>query len=158
MRELTNMRERTGVRGGILAVLVLGLLAFAVTACGVGAATDEEKISKTAGTYLRALADGDTAEACAQLTGRARGERCEQTIGDRLSRLDPDSLKNAADASMDIDVEGDTATTTLSEPEGARFLLAKVGGEWRIDSGYTLGPAAWKATSPALQELSSSAG
>jgi hypothetical protein len=136
MREGLNM-----TRGCVLSVLVLALLAAVVTGCGVGPATDEEKISETATTYLRALADGDTAKACAQLTRRTRGERCEQTIGDRLSRLDPDSLKNAADASMDIDVEGDTATAGLSEPEGARFLLAKVGGEWLIDSGYTLGSA-----------------
>jgi hypothetical protein len=136
MREGLNM-----TRGCLLSVLVLALLAAVVTGCGVGPATDEEKISETATTYLRALADGDTAKACTQLTRRARGERCEQRIGDRLSRLDPDSLKNAADASMDIDVEGDTATAGLSEPEGARFLLAKAGDEWRIDSGYTLGSA-----------------
>jgi hypothetical protein len=136
MREALNM-----TRGCVLSVLVLALVAAVVTGCGGGPATDEEKISETATTYLRALADGDTAKACTQLTRRARGERCEQTIGDRLSRLDPDSLKNAADASMDIDVEGDTATAGLSEPEGARFLFAKAGDEWRIDSGYTLAPA-----------------
>jgi hypothetical protein len=153
------MREGPDVRrGGVLAVLVLALLAAVVAACGVGPATDEEKISKTTTTYLRALADGDTAEACAQLTRRARGERCEQTMGERLSGLEPDALKNAADGWMDINVDGDRATARLSEPEGARFLLEKVGGEWRIDSGHTLGPTAWKATSPALQGLSSSAG
>jgi hypothetical protein len=136
------MREGLDVRrGGILAVLVLALLAAVVTGCGVGPATDEEKISETATTYLRALADGDTAKACTQLTPRARGERCEPTMKERLSRLDPEALKNAADASMGIDVDGDTATARLSEPEGARFLLAKVGGEWLIDSGYTLGSA-----------------
>ena len=137
------MREGLNVtRGCVLSVLVLALLAAVVTGCGVGPATDEEKISKTATTYLRALADGDTAKACAQLTPRARGERCEQRVRERLSRLDPDSLKNAADASMGIDVDGDTATAMLSEPEGARFLFAKVGDEWRIDSGYTIGPSA----------------
>jgi hypothetical protein len=125
----------------VFSVLVFALLAAVVTGCGVGPATNKENISKTATTYLRALADGDTAKACAQLTPRARGERCEQTIGGRLSGLDPDSLKNAADASIGIDVDGDTATARLSEPEGARFLLAKVGDEWRIDSGYTLGSA-----------------
>lgn len=136
------MREGLNVtRGCVLSLLVLALLAAVVAGCGVGPATDEETISKTATTYLRALADGDTAKACAQLTRRAKGERCEQMITERLSRLDPDSLNNAADASMDIDVEGGTATAGLSEPEGARFLLAKVGDEWRIDSGYTLGPA-----------------
>jgi len=124
----------------VLAVLVLGLLAAALTACGVGVPTDEENVSKTATTYLRALADGDTAKACAQLTPRAQGGRCEAVMKERLSRLDPHALKNAADASTDIDVDGDRATAGLSEPEDARFLLAKVGGEWRIDSGYTLGP------------------
>jgi pimeloyl-ACP methyl ester carboxylesterase len=137
---------RTG--GAVLAVLVLALLA-ALTGCGIGAAGDEEKISKTATTYLRALADGDTAEACAQLTRRAKGGGCEAALKERLSSLEPGALKNAADASMDIDVDGNRATAGLAEPEGARFLLAKVGSEWRIDSGFTLGPAAAAADVPA---------
>lgn len=58
---------------------------------------------------------------------------------ERLSRLDADALKDAADGSIDVDIDGDRATAGLSEPEGARVLLAKVGPEWRIDSGYTLG-------------------
>jgi hypothetical protein len=57
---------------------------------------------------------------------------------ERLSRLDPDTLKDAADGSMDIDVDGSQATAGLSEPQGARFRLVKTGDEWRIDSGYTL--------------------
>jgi hypothetical protein len=128
----------TLTRGGLLAILVLAFL-VALTACGVGKASNEEKINKTASTYLRALADGDTAEACAQLTPRAKGEGCETAMKERLSRLDADALKNAADGSIDVDIDGDSATAGLSEPEGARFLLAKVGTEWRIDSGYTLG-------------------
>jgi hypothetical protein len=129
-------------RGSVLAVLVVALLAVVLTGCGVGPATDEEKISKTATTYLRALADGDAARACTQLTHRAKGERCEQKIKERLSQLEPDALKNASDGSMHIDVGGDKATARLSVPKSARFLLAKVGSEWLIDSGYTLGPAA----------------
>jgi hypothetical protein len=130
------MRKRTNI-----ALLVLAVLAGVLTGCGVGPATDEEKISKAATTYLRALADGDAAKACAQLTRRARGDRCDEAIKERLSRLEPDALQDAADGWMEIHVDDDTATATLSKPEGARFLLAKVGGEWRIDSGYTLGPA-----------------
>jgi hypothetical protein len=126
-------------RGGLLAGIVLVLLAPALTGCGVGAATNQEKISKTATSYLKALADGDAATACAQLTRRAKGGGCESAMRERLSRLDSDALTQAADGSMDIDVHGDTATAGLSEPEGAHFLLVKVGGEWRIDSGYTLG-------------------
>jgi hypothetical protein len=134
------MREQisTVTRSHVLAILVLALLAATLTGCGVGKATNEEKINKTASTYLRALADGDTAEACAQLTRRAKGERCESAMKERLSGLDSDALKNAADGSIDVEIDGDRATAGLSEPEGARFLLAKVGAEWRIDSGYTL--------------------
>ena len=124
-------------------VMLLGLVlavAFAVAAagCGVGPATNQEKISKTASTYLSALADGDTATACAQLTPRARGEACDQTMKERLPRLDPELLNDAAHDSMDIDVDGNRASAALSEPPGARFLLVKTNDEWRIDSGYTL--------------------
>jgi hypothetical protein len=134
-----HMQKSIIARGGLLAGLVLALLAPALTGCGVGPATNQEKISKAATSYLKALADGDTATACAQLTRRAKGGGCESAMRERLSRLDSDALTQAADGSMDIDVHGDTATAGLSEPESARFLFVKVGGEWRIDSGYTLG-------------------
>ena len=124
---------------GILGVLVLVLFAAVLAAgCGVGKASNQEKISKTATMYLRALAGGDTAKACLQLTRHGRGERCEQAMRVLVSRLDSDALTRAADGSMDIDVNGNRATARLSEPQGARFVLAKVGTEWRIDSGYTL--------------------
>ena len=58
----------------------------------------------------------------------------------RRSRLDPNTLTSAADASLDLNIHGNTATAGLSDPEGARLVLAKADGEWRIDSGYTLGP------------------
>jgi hypothetical protein len=134
------MRSQESIiaRGGLLAGLVLVLLAPVLAGCGVGPATNEEKISKTATAYLTALADGDVAKACAQLTRRAKGGGCEAAMTERLSRLDSDSLTRAADGSMDIDVDGDTATAGLSEPEGARFVLARIGDDWRIDSGYTL--------------------
>ena len=119
-------------------LLLLLLLTVALAGCGLGSATNEEKISKTASTYLRALADSDTATACAQLTPRARGEACDQAMKERLSRLDSGVLKAAADDSMDIDVNGNRASAGLSEPPGARFLLVKTNDEWRIDSGYTL--------------------
>jgi pimeloyl-ACP methyl ester carboxylesterase len=129
----------------MVTILALAVLAAALTGCGVGSATNKEKISRTATTYLRALADGDTAKACEQLTRRARGGQCEAAMKERLSRLESDALTKAADDSIDIDVDGDTATAGLSEPEGARFVLARVGGEWRIDSGYTLDASASSA-------------
>jgi pimeloyl-ACP methyl ester carboxylesterase len=131
----------TLTRRGVLAALALPLLAFALTACGIGPAGDKEKISKTATVYLRALADGDTGKACTQLTRHARGEQCQTATKRRLARFEPDALKKAADGSLDIDVHGNTATVGLPEPDGARFVLTEVGGDWRIDSGYTLGLA-----------------
>jgi pimeloyl-ACP methyl ester carboxylesterase len=129
----------TITKGGVLVALFVPLLALAVTGCGIGPAGDKEKISKTATTYLRALGDGDTVKACAQLTRRAKGEQCETSLKRRLGRLDRAALKHAADGSLDIDVHGKTATAGLSA--SARFVLAKVAGDWRIDSGYTLGLA-----------------
>jgi hypothetical protein len=141
LRKRTAMRSQKSMiaRGGLFAVLVLVLLAPALTGCGIGPATNQEKISKTATTYLMALADGDVAKACAQLTHRAQGQECPRAMRVRLARLDSDALGQAAGDSMDIDVHGDTATAALSEPEGARLHLVKGGDEWRIDSGYTLG-------------------
>jgi hypothetical protein len=84
-------QKSTNSTSGLLALLLLALLAAGLTACGVGPAGDEEKISQTATAYLRALADGDTAEACAQLTRAAKGDGCEAAIKERLSRLDSDA-------------------------------------------------------------------
>jgi hypothetical protein len=134
-------QNSTSAQGGLLAILALILLAAALTGCGIGRASNQEKVSKTATTYLRALADNDTAKACAQLTRRADGGGCEATMKARIAGLDTDALTNAADGSIDIDVHGNTATAGLSEPKGARFVLKKVGGEWLIDSGYTVGSA-----------------
>jgi hypothetical protein len=131
----------TDTRQLLLALIALVLLASPLTGCGIGPATKQEKISQTANTYLRALAHRDTAKACSQLTSHAKSGQCETTMTKRLSRLDADALAKAADGSMDINVHGTTATVGLSEPEGARFRLKKVGGRWLIDSGYTLGSA-----------------
>jgi pimeloyl-ACP methyl ester carboxylesterase len=141
-------QKPTTTRAGLLAALLLPILAVALTGCGIGPAGDREQISKTATSYLRALADGDTAKACAQLTRRAKAEECHAASKRRLARFDADVLRNAADSSLDIDVHGETATAGLAQPHGARFVLTKVAGDWRIDSGYTLGPAT-SATIPA---------
>src|SRR6266545_5553926 len=132
--------SRTAVRtpGVLSSIVVLAVLAVGLTGCGVGRASNKEKISKTSVSYLRALADGDTATACAQLTRAAKGSACEASMRGRLSGLESGALKRAADDSMDIEVHGATATAALSQPEGARFVLKRSGGDWRIDSGYTL--------------------
>ena len=122
----------------LASIVVLALLTAGLTGCGVGRPSSKEKISKTTVIYLRALADDDTATACEQLTRAAKGSACEVSMKERLSGLESDALKSAADDSMDIEVHGATATVALSEPEGARFVLKRIGGDWRIDSGYTL--------------------
>jgi hypothetical protein len=47
-------------------------------------------------------------------------------------------LYGADPAELPVRRQAHTATAGLSEPQGARFLLVKVGSDWRIDSGYTL--------------------
>src|SRR6266511_6427154 len=101
----------------ILVILALALLAAALTGCGSGRASNQEKISKSTGIYLRELADGDVAKACEQLTRRAKGDECEAMLEERRPRLESEALKNAADGSIDIDVDGEMATAGLSEPE-----------------------------------------
>src|SRR5205823_3463226 len=97
-------QRSSGTRGGVVAIVATALLAAVLTGCGVGKATNREKISKTVTTYLRALAAGDTATACAQLTPGRRGAGCAPAMRERRSRLDPGALRRAADASMDIKV------------------------------------------------------
>ncbi len=126
----------------MLAVPVLALVAAGAAGCTIESGTNEGKISTTASTYLRALANGDSARGCAQLTPSARGRDCAQTIEARRSQLDPAALNRAANHSVDIDVHGTSATARLSEPGGARFALVKLGARRRIDSGHTLAPAA----------------
>ena len=138
-KHLTNI---SSIRRRFLAVPALALLAAGAAGCTIESGTNEGKISTTASTYLRALAHGDSAGACAQLTPSAQGRRCAQAIEARTSRLKPTALNKAADDSLDIDVHGNTATARLTEPGGARFALVKVRGRWRIDSGYTLDSAA----------------
>jgi hypothetical protein len=144
------------IRRRILAVPALALLAAAVAGCTIESGPNEGNVRTTASTYLRALARGDSAGACAQLTPRAQGRHCAQAMKQRLSRLEPDALNKAADGSLDNDVHGSTATARLSQPDGARLALAKVGAQWRIDSGYTLAsaPAAKIPTTPVGLQIS----
>jgi pimeloyl-ACP methyl ester carboxylesterase len=136
---MTNHPQPIG-RRGLLAGLVV--LACAVAACGVGPATDKDKIAKTTGSYLRALAHGDTAAACDALSPGARGDRCRAAVARRAAQLTPGALHEAADSSLDISVHGTTAISTLGKPAGARLRLVKARGAWRIDSGFAMPAAA----------------
>jgi hypothetical protein len=109
---------------------VVAVLALAATACGVGRATDRDKIAKATSVYLHAMADRDKATACGQLAAAAQVDGC------RLMRPDADVLRRAAESSLGIGVHGRTAVATLGEPHGARLTFVRVGAAWRIRSGY----------------------
>ena len=139
----------------VLAALAVAALAAGIAACGAGPATDKDKIAKTTGTYLQALAEDDTAAACRQLSRRAQGDHCPQALTRPRSQLTPDTIKAAADASLSITVHGNTATASLGQPHGAHLTLVKLGSGWRIDSGFTV-PA--PASAPVATAVSDDAG
>jgi alpha/beta hydrolase fold len=119
-----------------LAIGAAAVLIFVVTGCGVGKPTSPEKVSETATSYLKALAAGHAARACADLTPRRGGASCERAVREHGSLLDARALIAAADASMGK--SRSMATRTLARPHGARLVLARVGGRWRIESGYAV--------------------
>jgi pimeloyl-ACP methyl ester carboxylesterase len=137
---MTNHRQLNHLRSAVLAALVV--LSCATAACGVGPATDKDKIAETTSTYLRALAHGQTASACRQLSPRAQGDSCPQAVEQQVSLLQHDALEKAADASLAITVHRATATSRLGKPAGARLTLVKIRGSWRIDSGFAVPAAA----------------
>jgi hypothetical protein len=128
-----------------LTVLLLALAAMALTGCGVGDATPEEKISNTTDTYLRSLASGDTAKACAQLTSAAKNgldAPCPQAMQKIAARVGSDALSQAADKGVDIEVEGAKSSVTVEQLNDARLDLVRTGDRWQIDSGYELDASA----------------
>jgi pimeloyl-ACP methyl ester carboxylesterase len=120
-------------RGALLGLI---LVAAAVTACGVGRTNDKDKIARATGTYLRALADGDTTRACGELSRSAQGEHCPEAVARRASQLTPRVLEQAADASLGIAVHGRSAVATLGTSR--RLRLIKVDGDWRVDAGFAV--------------------
>jgi hypothetical protein len=127
---------------GRLAVLgaLLAVLAIFATGCGVGPVADEGKVSDAADTYLRSLAEGDVAAACAQLTAEARAELiggCGPALGQVAARIGADRLAAAADRGVEIDVDGTTASAVVGELD-ALLTLVRAGASWRIERGYRL--------------------
>jgi hypothetical protein len=60
----------------------------------------------------------------------AKGERCEPAMKEGFSALDADALKNAADGSIDVEIDGDSAT-----PRGAYPFKTFFGRASRSSSG-----------------------
>lgn len=124
-----------------LTVLAAALAAavLLLAGCGVGEAGAEGEVSETADTYLRALAEGDFATACAQLTPEVTAELgdCEDELEPVATRVGADRLDAAADRGVEIEVEGDRASAGIRHLR-ARLHLSRVGGAWRIAEGHQL--------------------
>jgi hypothetical protein len=86
-----------------------------------------------ASTYLRAVATATQPRRAAS-SPAAKGERCEPAMKEGFSALDADALKNAADGSIDVEIDGDSATPRLSGPK-ALPSPPEARRRVRIDSG-----------------------
>jgi hypothetical protein len=109
-------------------------LALVAAGCGVGS-TDEGEVSATSSTYMSALADGDYALACEQLTEAARpAGDCAAAVETSVEGVSREAIDDDVDGKMTIDVDGAEATVTLES--GRTLRLARVAGSWLISSGY----------------------
>ena len=119
-------------------VLTLLLL---VALLGVGCGSDEEdEVRGVLKTYLRAVADGDGAKACDQMTPAAQRQLVEGVLGARdcrhavglfAERL-PGRLKDTMRDPTIEDVEVDDSRATVNVKDVERGALEKVDGEWKI--------------------------
>ena len=123
------------------AAIAAAAIALVATGCGVGEPTAEGKIATAADDYLRALAEDDTAKACAHLTATAKSELdrpCDDELHQVASRIGSDALSAAADGGVDVTVDGTHGFAKIRDLDGARLTFAKAGTEWLITSGHAL--------------------
>jgi hypothetical protein len=122
------MRTKT-----ILIAAALATVLLLAAGCGVGS-SDEADISATTEAYLSALADGDFAAACDQLTEAARTETCAADL-ERAADAEPEgAFADKVDRGGSIEVSGERATMRLDG--GGSLALEREAGSWRIASGY----------------------
>lgn len=119
------------------------VLVLASTGCGFGELAPEGEIAKTTDDYLRALADGDTGKACAQLTDAAKsalGRPCREEMDAVASRVGADALTAAADERVKIEVDGNRGSAEVAHLGRVRLALVRAGDRWKIMSGHSLEP------------------
>lgn len=119
-----------------------------------GGTSDEAAIRTTMVTYIKALAVGDGATACAQLTEKgkriaasapgAKADDCEGVIdevGAAFKPSDRAKLGEVQPEDVEVRVSGDTSTATFRGAQTAK--LVRRGERWLIDSYATRpgGPA-----------------
>jgi hypothetical protein len=118
------------MRGALVAGFVLGA---ALGGCGGG--SGEGDVKDAARSFLDAVRARDGKRACAALT--ANGQAIYTQLGDlpceqgiTQAALPPRAKIGA------VAVKGDTATVSLTDPEGVviHFVMKKQGGSWKVDS------------------------
>jgi ketosteroid isomerase-like protein len=128
---------------------VAGLAAavLAVAGCGGGQGDDQSAVRSTVQRYLAAVARGDAAGACAQLTDRSRQEladvgaqlrlavrSCEATLTRAFNSPSGPSMRRLGHLRIArVTVKGDHAVAAFSGG-GRPILLVHDGGAWRIES------------------------
>jgi len=127
----------TRARTALGAVVAAGAILCA--GCGVGT-TPDSGIAKTTDTYLRALASGDEAKACEQLTGEARdgtGSSCAARMRAIEAQVGSSNLQRAADGSISVETAGQKGTATVAVLH-ATLTFKKDGLTWLITDGFAL--------------------
>jgi hypothetical protein len=122
------------------AAIVIGAC-LAAAGCG---SNEEPKVRNVVKTYLAAIAHGNGAKACAQLSGEAKRRLLASTarmprlhardcqgVALRLGRL-PGS-KAFERANLKVSISGDQATAKIGSAPLA-VILSKTDGHWLIDS------------------------
>ena len=56
------------------------------------------------------------------------------------ARIGRDALTAAADAGVDVDLDGDRGSARVRELDGAQLAFVKTGKRWRIAGGHSLQP------------------
>lgn len=132
--------------GGVGAVMVCALL------IGCGGTDEQAKIRHTITSYFAALASGDGANACAQLTGNERrllfanlatripelsAATCADAVSKLAANLGADETARLKHVEVtNIAINGQTATATIA---GAtkQATLTKTNGQWLISGGLS---------------------
>lgn len=131
------MTSPTAVRTALLALVLVA--ALALTACG-GSDEPSAGPDEVTETFLTALAEKDSAAACAVISEAGleefadQDQSCEDAVGAALGAGETDP-QQVEDATFTVDEETEeTATVTAVRSDGQEqtFELVNEDGEWKI--------------------------
>lgn len=130
--------------------MAVAALAAGVLLVGCGAADEEDNAAKPVKAYLNALAEGDGARACEQLTGRAQREliagladtlpeagvlTCEEAVEQISGIVGPDEADMLSNAEIKVTLDGDRAKARVVEGTDTVDVVKFEDG-WLIDGGF----------------------